>query len=172
MKKLSCLLLLAFGFFTSAAAFAADAPSSMKIGILDAERILRTAPQIAVINKDLEKRFRPIHDKIMKEQQAVQAEIDKLNRDNATMTEKERSSLQDKILADRSNLRGEQDNFQQTINSAQDQAMAKFMETLKAAVNKVATEQHYDLVLLKQAAAYSTSKLDVTEPVLAILDKK
>lgn len=168
MRKLLLLSLLML--FTNFA-FAADTSASMKIGILDGEKVLRTSSQVAEINKSLEKQFRPIHDKIMQEQQTVQAEIEKLNRDNATMTEKERSTLQDKIIADRTKLRSDQESFQQNINAAQDKEMGKFMEALKAAVNKVAAAQHYDLILLKQATAYSTSQADVTDQVLNALKK-
>ncbi|GEM_PF-4548224 len=165
MKK--SLLLGIFLVLIAPLSFAAEA--GMKIGILDAEKILHTAPQVATINKTLENKFRPLHDKIMQEQQALQAQIDKLNRDSTTMTEKERNALQDRIIADRTRLRGEQESFQQNLNTAQDQAMGKFMETLKTAVNKIASSQNYDLVLLKQATAYSTAKTDITDQVLANL---
>ncbi len=43
------------------------------------------------------------------------------------------------------------------------------MGTLKTAVNKVAVVQHYDLILMKQAAAYNATNADVTDQVLAAL---
>lgn len=167
MKKLSFAILLALA---APLAFAAD--NTMKIGILDAEKILRNAPQIATINQSLEKQFRPLHDKIMKDQQVLQASIDKLNRENATLTEKDRGALQDKIIASKARLRGEEENFQQNINAAQDQAMSKFMGTLKDIINTISTSQHYDLILLKQATAYSDPKFDITDSVLNTLNKK
>lgn len=168
MKK-AILLGIMLGL-AAPAAFATDA--APKIGILDAEKIMHNAPQIATINKSLEKQFRPEHDKLMKEQQALQADIQKLNRDNATMTDRDRSALQDKIIAAKNRLRSEEEGFQQNINSAQDQAMGKFMETLKGVINKIAGDQHYDLVLLKQATAYSNSKFEITDQVLDALNKK
>src|SRR3990167_8299665 len=93
--------------------FVFAAETNLKIGVIDGEQILRVAPQVAEINKSLEKQFRPEHDKLVKDQQTVQAQIEKLNRDGATMTEKERSVLQDKIIAERTRLRSKEESFQQ-----------------------------------------------------------
>lgn len=166
-RLLISLLLICFSPF----AFAADAAGSIKIGVLDAEKVLRNAPQVANINKTLEKQFRTPHDNLMKLQQNLQAEIEKLNRDGATMSEKDRGMLQDKIIADKTKLRSDQEAFQQNLTNAQDQAMGKFMETLKGVIANIASSQKYDLVLLKQATAYSTDKADITDSVLSALKK-
>lgn len=167
--KMRLLLSLLISLFTSFA-LAAET-GSMKIGILDAEKVLRSAPQVATINKNLEKQFRGPHDNIMKLQQTLQAEIEKINRDGATMSEKDRGMLQDKIIADKTKLRGDQEAFQQNLANAQEQAMGKFMETLKGVIAKIAKDQQYDLILLKQATAYHSDKADISDAVLAALKK-
>ena len=163
MKKTMSFLSILFLLIPS---FVFAAETNLKIGVIDGEQILRVAPQVAEINKSLEKQFRPEHDKLVKDQQTVQAQIEKLNRDGATMTEKERSVLQDKIIAERTRLRSKEESFQQNLNKAQTDAMTKFTNQVKAAVEKLATEQKYDFVFLKQAVIYSGSQADVTDPVL------
>src|SRR3989338_8496697 len=86
MKKTTLFFSILFILIPS---FVFAAETNLKIGVIDGEQILRVAPQVAEINKSLEKQFRPEHDKLVKDQQTVQAQIEKLNRDGATMTEKE-----------------------------------------------------------------------------------
>lgn len=167
MKK---LILSAVGsaiLLTTTAAIA-----DTKIGVLDIEKVMKTAPQIASINKEIETKFKGRHDKIIKSQQALKTDMEQFQRNASVMKDADRTSLQNKILNERNGVQSDAESFQQDLSNFQNQSLMKFMGTLKNAVNKEAQSNHYDLILLKQATAYYNPNFDVTDAVLKDLGTK
>lgn len=168
MKK----LLIAASFITAALLTQNAFADPLKIGVVDLQQIMQKSSQIATINTQLTKEFQPRQQKIINDQKALQDEVDQLNRNTATMTETERNKLQDKIIADRSNLQGMMLSFQRDVNTAQNQAMQKFMSQLSVVVSSVAKNNNFDLVLQRAGVPYVKSELDVTAQVLEQMNKK
>lgn len=172
MRKLFKMIIPAlFVLVASTAAFADNANSGIKVGVINVQSIMQKSPMVAQLNKQLQAQFQPRQDQLVKAQNDLQAEVDKLNKNGAVMSNADRSALQDKIIADRANLQGLSQSFQQDLNSAQSQAMQQFMGKLQAAVNTVAANGKYDLILQRSGTPYVSNALDVTDQVLAQLPK-
>jgi len=173
MKKLLLSLVTAAALLTAGTSMAADAPTTaLKIGVIDVQQILQKSPQIAKINDQLTKQFKPRQDKIISEQKDLQAEVDKLNKNGPVMTDGDRNKLQDKIIADRANVQSMALTFQRDLQQAQQNAMQGFMNQLTGVVSDVAKSNHYDLILQRAGVPYANGSLDVTAQVLQALEKK
>src|SRR5690242_2847057 len=94
-----------------------------KIGVIDVEQIMQKSPQIAAINAQLTRQFKPRQDKLVADQKNLQDEIDKFNRNSAVMSVGDRDKLQDQINADKGNVQTMAIAFQRDLNAAQTQAM-------------------------------------------------
>ncbi len=164
----SALLLVAS---TASAAAAGEPAGNLKVGIIDVQQIMQKSPQIAVVNEQLTKEFKPRQDKIIASQKSLQDEIDKLNRNGSVMSPVDRNKLQDQIDADKSSLQSMSVAFQRDLSTAQNQAMQGFMSQLTADVNNIAKTQNYDLILQRSGVPYANPKLDITSEVLAGLKK-
>lgn len=176
MRKLLISVVTAATLFASAAfaapANAAPATANLKVGVIDVQQILQKSPQIAAINNQLTKEFKPRQDKIVAAQKDLQAEADRLNKNGATMSDADRNKLQDQIIADKANVQGMAISFQRDLQQAQNKSMQDFMNQLTAVVNDVAKKGGYDLILQRAGVPYANNSLDITNQVLQELNKK
>lgn len=156
--------------FVSSGAFAADAP--LKIGVIDLQKIMQKSSQVAAMSSQLEKRFKPKQQAILSARKALQEQAEKLNRNAAVMSEGDRTKLQNKIIADRANLQSSEISFQQEVNAAQTQETQKFMQKLRGVLSQLAKSGSYTLIMIKQGLPYVDDKFDITDMVLAALEKR
>lgn len=176
MKKAILAVVTSGLLLLTSNAFAADAPAPasapIKIGVIDLQQIMKNSTQIVAVNAQLTKEFQPRQQKIIDAQKAFQAESDQLSRNSTTMTDADRSKLQDQIITDRSNVQGMMLSFQRDVNAAQNEALQKFMAQLNTVVSTVAKAGGFDLVLQRAGVPYVNTNLDITKQVLDQLNKK
>lgn len=146
--------------------------SDIKVGVVDLQQVMQKSTQITTINNQLTKQFQPRQEKILAAQKSLQAEIDQLNRNGSTMTETERNKLQDQIVSDRANVQGMMLSFQRDVNSAQNDAMKKFMAQLNTIVSNIAKSGNFDLVLQRAGIPFAKNDLDITSQVVDGMNKK
>lgn len=164
-RKIAKMIIPAFLLITVSCANAAD----LKIGVINVQQIMQKSPMVIALNKQLQDQFQPRQAQLVKAQSDLQAEVDKLNKNGAVMSNNDRSQLQDKIIADRASLQASGQSFQTDLNAAQSQAMQQFMGKLQAAVNVVAANGKYDLILQRSGTPYVNNALDITSLVMAQL---
>jgi outer membrane protein len=171
MKKLFTSFAVAIALlFATSFAFAAD--TTLKLGVIDMQKIMQKSSQVAAISSQLEKRFKPKQQAILAARKALQEQVEKLNRNTAVMSEGDRTKLQNKIIADRANLQSSEISFQQEVTAAQTQETQKFMQKLKGVLSQVAKNENYTLIMIKQGIPYVDDKLDITDIVLTALEKR
>lgn len=137
-----------------------------KIGVVDLQRIMQTAPQMKSIQEKLESTFKPRRDKLVKMEEALKADMEKFKRDSSVMSPTTKKEMEKKIIAEQQQFERDGQQYQQELSTAQNEAMEEFYNKVRAAIGKVAEHQQYDVVLQKDAAPFSSAKLDVTAEVL------
>jgi outer membrane protein len=142
------------------------ASADSKIAVIDVQQILQKSPQMAAINDQLTKQFKPRQDKLAAAQKALQDESDNLNRNAATMNVNDRNKLQDKILADKANFEASAVAFRRDLADAQNRDLQGFMNKLSAVVNSIAKSGNYDLILQRSGVPYAKDNMDITAQVL------
>lgn len=162
MKKLLLPVVSACAMLLVATTASADT----KIGVIDVQQIMQKSAQMAAINAQLTKQFKPRQDKIAALQQSLQNESDQLNRNGATMTVDARNALQDKIIADKANLEAMSVSFRRDLATAQNQDLQTFMNKLSAVVNGIAKAGNYDLILQRAGVPFANPSLDITSQAL------
>jgi len=155
------------GFSTAYAADTAAVPATSKMGVLDMQQIMKESPQVAALNKQLQDQFKPRQEKIAAAQKNMQNEIEKFKKDSTVMSNADKTKLEEKINADQTSLAKMGQSFQQDLNKAQGEAMQKFMGNLQTAVNNVAKQGKYSMIVNRAAVPYYDPSLDVTKQVLA-----
>jgi outer membrane protein len=179
MKKMLMAALSAAALVMSLnVAFAADAPAAapavtapvpmggMKIGVVDIRQVLQKSPQVASAQKLLRNQFSAREKEFKTLQQQVRADADKLNRDGSVMKDGDRKALQQKAQEEQQKLQNMQMSLQQDLFSAQNQQMQGIMGKLQAAVNQVAKDNQFTLILTKDNVAFANEQLDITKQVL------
>jgi outer membrane protein len=165
MKKLlsSLMLLGLFGFGGTTWA------DSFKIGVVDLQKIIQTSPQMQTIQQALETKFRPRRDALVATEKDLKAKIEAFKRDSAVMNATQKKDNERAIIAMQQKFERDGQTYQQELSTAHNQAMEDFYTKVRSAIATVAKNEHYDLVVQKDAAPFTSEKLDVTKQVIAAI---
>ncbi len=160
MKRLMGLCLVVMCYW--GVAFA----DGTKIGVVDLQRIMQIAPQMKVIQEKLEKDFRPRRDKLVAMEDELKKDMQRFKRDNTVLSPDQKKDLEKKIVMSQQTFEREGQQYQQELSTAHNEAMEDLYARIRKAIDGVAKEEKYDVVLQKDAAPYSAAQLDVTDKVL------
>lgn len=142
------------------------AAENLKIGIVDLQKIMQTSSDMKAIQEKLEAEFKPRRDNIVAQEAKLKKDMEKFKRDNAVMSQNERKALEKRIMEAQKKFEHEGQTYQRELSQAHNMAMEQFYSKIRKAIAKIAERDKYDVVLQKDAAPFSTDKLDVTKKVL------
>lgn len=157
----------------NAAENTATSQAGIKIGVIDVQTILQNSPQMENAANQLKKQFKPRQDKITELQKSMADNQAKIKRDAAIMSKTELSKLQDNIANQQRELRRLEEDYVQDAQAAQQKAMDAVLEKINESVQKIADEDHYDLIIQKNTVAFASNNVNITDKVVKSLkDKK
>jgi len=154
------------GMVAAAVLSSAMAAEGNKIGIVDLQRIMQSAPQMKVVQEKLEKEFRPRRDKLMSMEESLKADMQRFKRDGAVLSAAQKRDLEKKIVTAQQTFEREGQQYQQELSTANNEAMESLYNRVRKAIEIVAQNDKYDVILQKEAAPFSGAQLDVTDKVL------
>lgn len=146
--------------------------ADIKVGVIDLQKVLTSAPQVTAARAQLKSQFDPRNKQIVDERKFLQTDIEKYSKDNAVMKDQERKDLQGKITDEQKKLRDNEADFQQKFMAAQDKSMQEVTKQIQDVVDKIAKDQKYDLILAKGATAYNNPSYDITDQIITALKAK
>ncbi len=161
MKK--CIALILFLIFNVSIVSA-----EVKIGFVEIQKILKGAPQTVAANKKLEKEFTKRTAKLKKVVKKINAKETAFKKDSMTMSESDRIKKQKEIQGLKIDAQRTEREVREDIDLRRREEIAKVQKQVNIAVEKVAKEQNYDLVLY-QGVAYAGKKVDITDIVIKAL---
>lgn len=162
MKRFANAVVLAVMVAFSMQGFAA----SGKIAVVDVEKIMRDSPQMKAIQTKLEKDFMPRRDKLVKMEEAIKNDMEKLQRDDAVLSDKQKKEKRAKIMEAQKAFEIEGRSYQQELSAAHGKAVKELYSKVQKTLEKVAKKDGIDLILQKEAAPYSASNLNITDKVM------
>ncbi len=168
MKKTSMLFLL--GALCIGMLPATASAVEYKIGAVNAVRILEQSPQAAQMRKQIEKEFSPRDQQLVAQQKKLKKDQDRLSKDSAIMSDSERKKLERDIIDERRELKRGQDEFREDLTFRRNEELAKIQKEIIQAIQVVAKENNFDLVL-SDGVIFASPKVDITQLVIDHLDK-
>ena len=144
------------------------ASAEVKIGFVEIQKILKSAPQTVAANKKLEKEFTKRTAKLKKSVKKINAKEKAFKKNSMTMSEAERAKNQREIQGLKIDAQRTEREVREDIDLRRREEIAKVQKQVNIAVEKVAKEQNYDLVLY-QGVAYAGKKVDITSIVIKAL---
>ena len=161
MKKFIAVFLVLV--FNTSVAFA-----EVKIGFVEIKKILQNAPQTVKANKILEKEFTKRTKELKKIVKTIKAKESKFQKDSMTMSDSDREKKIKAIQALKIDAQRTEREVREDIDLRRKEEIAKVQRLVNVAVEKVAKEQAYDLILY-QGVAYAGKKVDITDVVIKAL---
>jgi len=144
------------------------ASAEIKIGFVEIQKILKAAPQTVAANKELEKEFTKRTAKLKKAVKKIQDKESAFRKNSMTMSKADRSKKQKEIQGLKIDAQRTEREVREDIDMRRREEIAKVQTQVNIAVEKVAKEQNYDLVLY-QGVAYAGKKVDITSIVIKAL---
>jgi outer membrane protein len=137
---------------------------SMKIGYVDADRILRESLPAKLarekIQADFAPRQREIETAIAKNQQASEA----FDREAPTLAEGDRARRQMEVINADRKIQRLQRAYSDDLSQRQTQELAVLQDNANKVIRRIAQTENYDLIV--QEATYFNPRIDITERVI------
>jgi outer membrane protein len=167
LKKFALLVITLVGALAGASATAAE----LKLGYVDAARLLDEAPQAQDATNRLKDEFASREEEIALAQDKIKRLEEALQRDAAVMSEDERKKQTLDILSRKRELRRMQDEFREDVNIRRNEAIGSLQVLIKQTIEEIGGAQKFDLIFF-DGIAYANSAMDITDDVLAGLKKR
>jgi outer membrane protein len=165
------IALLVVTLVCALAGAASATAAELKLGYVDAARLLDEAPQAKDATNRLKDEFASREEEIALAQDKVKRLEEALQRDGAVMSEDERKKQTLDILSRKRELRRMQDEFREDVNIRRNDAIGGLQVLIKQAIEEIGSAQRFDLIFF-DGIAYANSALDITDDVLVDLKKR
>lgn len=139
---------------------------SVKIGVVDLQKIMQTSSQMKDIQEKLEKQFKPRREKLVAAEAALKSDMEKFKRDSAVLSASQKKDLEKKIIAAQQQFERDGQQYQQELSTAHNELMEGLYNKVRTAIGKIAKEDKYDMVVQKDAVPFSVTSLDITDKVM------
>lgn len=148
----------------------APAQAEMKVGVVNAARLLQETPQAKAVQDALRSEFAPKQRELAALQASLKAKQDKYEKDGSTMSADQRTKTEKELRDGNRDYSQKLNDFQEDANSRQNEELSRLQNSIIAEVRSYALSQKYDLVLTD--SVYASESLDITAAVLAGLQAR
>lgn len=145
--------------------------AQQKLGVVDVQAVFQAMPQAAEISEKIQLEFKDQIEEVNQLQRDGQFYAERLQRDAATMSEKEKQELQQKMVDVRDKLAEKGQPLQQNIQRRSNEERNKLLALIKQAIDAVAAKEGYDMILNSSSVTFAKDELDLSEKVLQQVNK-
>lgn len=138
--------------------------ADLKIGVVNIPAILEKSPMVEKARKRMELEFEPRARQLSSQMKDIQSREEKMTRDGSVMSEAERSNLEKDIMNKKRDAKRSEQEYSEDLNARRNEELAKFQRRIVEAIQSIAKDQNYDLVL-HDGVSYASDKIDVTSQV-------
>lgn len=144
--------------------------AELKIGYVNAVKVIEEAPQGEAALKKLEAEFAPRDKQIVDMQNRLKQLEQDLEKNALVLKENEHRSKEFEIVTLKRDLRRATQEFREDYNLRRNEELAALQKIVQKTIAEIAKQENYDLIL--ESAVYAGPKVDVTDKILKKLGKK
>ena len=164
MKKFTKSLIAGALITTAMASSAVFA--EQKIGAVNVQGIFQAMPQAASIQESIATEFKDKTEEVSRLEKDIKYYLEKNQRDAATMSAKEKTELEGKIIALREEYTAKAQPLQKEIQARLQEEQNKLLGLIKQGIDAVAAKEKYDVILNANSVAYIKPENDISKLVL------
>lgn len=150
---------------------ASSAHAELKIGYVNAVKVIEEAPQGEAALKKLESEFGPRDKRLVEMQNKIKQVEQELEKNALVMKEGDRRAREHEVVTLKRDLRRATQEFREDYNLRRNEELAALQKIVQRAIVEVAKQEGFDLVL-HEGVLYASQKTDITERILRRLGKK
>lgn len=141
------------------------AATELKIGFVNALKLMETSPQVESANKRLEQEFAPRQRKLVSAQQEIKKLEERLTKEGNIMSDSESQNLARDVRDKKRELQRQQDEFREDYNLRRNEELDKLQKRILEVIQTIAKEEAYDFVL-SDGVVWASGRVDITDQVL------
>jgi outer membrane protein len=161
LKSSACAALLAFATLGAQA-------QELKIGYVNADRVLRDAAPAKAAQAKLEAEFGKREKELAEMASRLKAAGEKLDKDAPTLAESERSRRQRELVEQNRDFDRKRREFQEDLTQRKNEELASVVERANKVMKQIFDSEKYDLIL--QEAVFAGPRVDITDKVIKALN--
>lgn len=144
--------------------------AELKIGYVNAVKVIEEAPQGEAALKKLESEFAPRDKQIVEMQNKLKQLEQELEKNALVLKDAEHRSKEFEIVSLKRDLRRATQEFREDYNLRRNEELAALQKIVQKTIADIAKQENYDLIL--ESAVYASNKADITDKILKRLGKK
>lgn len=145
--------------------------AEQKVGAVNVQGIFQAMPQAASIQEAIAAEFKDKTEEVSRLEKDIKYYLEKNQRDAATMSAKEKTELEEKIVGLREEYTSKAQPLQQDIQRRLQEEQNKLLGLIKQGVDSVAAKEKYDVILNANAVAFINPDHDISKLVLEQVSK-
>lgn len=153
------------------AAMSTNAQAEQKIGIVDVQQILTALPQVATIEQQINTEFADQIQEVQRLRSDGQYLVEKLQREEATLSEAQIKELQQQINAVGQQLQEKGQPLQTNMQRRTQEERNKLLGLIKQSIDGIAAADGYDLILNANSVPFSKPSYEISQKVLEQVSK-
>ncbi len=170
--KLTAPRLIRFVLFAVALLAAGQANAvELKIGYVNAAKVIDQAPQGEVALKKLEAEFGARDKELVVAQNKIKQMEGDLEKNALVIKETERRAKERELLVLKRELKRATQEFREDYNQRRNEELAVLQKVAYKAIVEIAKQERYDLIL-HEGAVYASDRIDITDKVLKTLGRQ
>ena len=146
------------------------AAADLKIGYVNAVKVIEEAPQGEAALKKLEAEFAPRDKKIVDMQNRLKQLEQDLEKNALLLKDSEHRSREFEIISLKRDISRATQEFREDYNLRRNEELATLQKIVQKTINDIAKQENYDLIL--ESAVYAGPRADITDKILKKLGKK
>ncbi len=166
MAWFAAVILVASGWLAVPAVAGAQ-----NVAFVTMNRILEDSPQAEEAMRELEREFSPRDSELVAEREELQRLRDRLERDGDLMNPSERADLEREFSQRSREFRRAQESFSEDLNVRRNEELAKLQRRINDAIVDLARERDIDLILTERNVLYASDRIDITDDILATMQR-
>lgn len=147
------------------------AVAELKVGYVNAVKVIEEAPQGEAALRKLEAEFSPRDKKLVAMQTRIKNLEEELEKNALLLKDPDRRAKEHEIVVLKRDLRRATQEFREDYNLRRNEELAALQKVVYKAIVEIAKQDNYDLVL-HEGTIYASKKVDLTDKILKKLGKK
>ncbi|MEI7868164.1 MAG: OmpH family outer membrane protein [Candidatus Methylumidiphilus sp.] len=143
--------------------------TNLKIGVVDVMSLIDKSAQMEQARKKMEKEFSPREKKLNSAKEEINKMQERLTKEAEVMSEDEQKKITKEVMNKVRAIKQEEEELRADFNQARNEEMGKLQKSISEAIQSLAKEEHFDLVL-HEGVVFASDSINVTSKVASRLE--
>ncbi|RKZ39587.1 MAG: OmpH family outer membrane protein [Gammaproteobacteria bacterium] len=145
--------------------FSHQVAAELKVGFVNAIRVMNEAPQVESANHNLEREFASRQRGLVSAKQAIKTLEERFTKNADIMIEAKARKLSRKIRDKGRELKRQREEFREDYNFRRNEELDKIQKIITQVIQTLAKRESYDLIL-SDGVVWASKRIDITDKVL------